>query len=57
MAALKTAAHDWTSGLLVGSSIPQNTSLTFRVSYSVADNNSAQNTQSTATFTWEARNT
>jgi hypothetical protein len=57
MAALKTAAHDWTSGLLVGSSVPQNTSLTFRVSYSVADNNGAQNTQSTATFTWEARNT
>jgi hypothetical protein len=57
MSALKTAAHDWTSGLLAGSSIAQNTSLTFRVTYSVADDNGAQDTQSMATFTWEAQNT
>jgi hypothetical protein len=56
MAALKTAAHDWTTGLLVGSSVAQNTSLTFRVTYSVADDNSAQNGVSQASFTWEARN-
>lgn len=57
MSALKAAAHDYTSGLTVGSAVPQNTSLTFKITYSVVDNNSAQNTQSQATFTWEARNT
>lgn len=57
MGALKTAAHDYASGLSVGSAVPQNTSLTFKITYSVMDNNSAQNTQSMATFTWEARNT
>lgn len=57
MATLKSAAHDYTSGLVVGSAVAQNTSLTFKITYAVADNNSAQNTQSTATFTWEAQNT
>lgn len=57
LAGLKSAAHDYASGLLAGSAIPQNTSLTYRITYAVADNNAAQNTQSTATFTWEAQNT
>jgi hypothetical protein len=57
MGALKAADHDYASGLLVGSAIPRNTSLTFRITYAVADDNNAQNTQSMATFTWEAQNT
>lgn len=56
MSALKATALDYTSGLVVGNGIAQNTSLTFRITYSVLDNNSAQNTQSMANFTWEARN-
>jgi len=56
MSALKSAAHDWTTGLPVGSSVAQNTSLAFRVTYSVADDNGAQNGISQASFTWEARN-
>jgi hypothetical protein len=56
LSALKSAASDYTTGLLVGSAVPQNTSLTFRITYSVKDDNNAQNTQSMATFTWEAQN-
>jgi hypothetical protein len=57
LGALKTAARDWTSGLPVASSVAQGTSLTFRITYSVVDSNSAQNAATTANFTWEARNT
>ena len=57
MSALKAANYDYTTGLLVGSPVPQNTGLTFRVTYSVKDDNNAQSTQSRAAFTWEARNT
>jgi hypothetical protein len=56
MSTLKGSALDYTSGLVVGNAIPQNTSLTFRITYSVKDDNNAQNTQSMATFTWEAQN-
>ena len=56
MSTLKSSAVDYTSGLVVGNAIPQNTSLTFRITYSVKDDNNAQNTQSRATFTWEAQN-
>lgn len=56
LAALKTASPDYARGLPVGSAVPGGTSLTFRVTYSVVDDNDAQNTRSTATFTWEARN-
>jgi hypothetical protein len=55
LAALKSASPDYATGLPVGSAVAGGTSLTFRVTYSVVDNNSAQNTRSTATFTWEAR--
>ena len=51
---LKTSAPAG-GGLLVGSSIAPTTSLTFSISYLVLDNNLAQGTRSTATFTWEAR--
>lgn len=56
MTALKSAAHDYSTGLTVGTAVAQNTSLTFKITYSVKDDNNAQNTQSTANFTWEARN-
>jgi hypothetical protein len=56
LSALKSSARDYASGLAVGTAIPQNTSLTFRITYSVKDDNNAQNTQSKATFTWEAQN-
>lgn len=57
LAALKTANPDFARGLPVGTSVPTGTSLTFRITYSVLDDNDAQNSRSTATFTWEARNT
>lgn len=56
MSTLKGSALDYTSGLVVGNGIAQNTSMTFRITYSVKDDNNAQNTQSMATFTWEAQN-
>jgi hypothetical protein len=57
LSALKGTAHDYTSGLLVGHGVTGNTSLTFRITYSVKDVDAAQSKQSTATFTWEAQNT
>ncbi len=56
LAALKTGSPDFARGLPVGSAVPTGTSLTFRITYSVLDDNNAQNTRSTATFTWEAQN-
>ena len=55
MGALKAAGPDYANGLRIGSAVPGGTSLTFRVTYCVLDDNAAQNTRSTATFTWEAR--
>lgn len=57
LAALKTASPDYARGLPVGSSVPGGTSLTFRITYSVVDDNNAQNTRSTTTFSWEAQST
>lgn len=56
MSALKSAAHDYATGLTVGTAVTQNTSLTFKFTYSVKDDNNAQNVQSMANFVWEARN-
>jgi hypothetical protein len=56
MSALKSGHADYATGLVAGLSVAQNTSLTFRVAYTVKDDNLAQSTQSKATFTWEARN-
>lgn len=56
LSALKTAAPDYAGGLQVGSPVAAGTSLTFRITYSVRDDNNAQNKRSTASFTWEARN-
>lgn len=55
LAALKAGHPDHAGGLSAGSAVPGGTSLTFRFTYSVLDDNNAQNTRSTATFTWEAR--
>ncbi|WP_158544473.1 hypothetical protein [Blastococcus sp. TBT05-19] len=57
LAALKAASPDYARGLPVGSSVPGGTSLTFRITYSVVDDNNAQNARSSTTFTWEAQNT
>jgi hypothetical protein len=57
LAHLKATHRDFAGGLLVSSGTPQDTHLTLRITYSVKDDNGAQNTQSSATFTWEAQNT
>lgn len=57
MSALKASAQDYATGLPVGTAVAQNTSLTFKITYSVADDNGAQNAQSTSSFVWEARST
>lgn len=56
MTTLKAAAHDYSTGLSVGTAVVQGTSLTFKITYSVLDDNRAQNARSTAGFVWEARN-
>lgn len=55
MGSLKTAHADYTTGVLVSGATVQNTYLTFKITYLVKDDNAAQNTQSSATFTWEAQ--
>jgi hypothetical protein len=58
MADLKASHGDYTHGLHVGTGpVAGGTSLTFRITYRVADDNHAQGTSSKATFTWEAQNT
>ena len=61
LSALKTAAPDYARGLPVatplGTTVAPGTSLTFRITYSVLDDNDAQTKRSTASFTWEARST
>jgi hypothetical protein len=57
LADLKATHPDHATGLVVSGSTAQGTSLTLRITYSVKDDNAAQNAQSTAVFTWEARNT
>jgi hypothetical protein len=55
LSALKSARPDYANGLQLAGPVAGGTSLTFRVTYSVVDDNAAQNARSTATFTWEAR--
>jgi hypothetical protein len=57
MAHLKTTHRDFDSGLVVSEDTAKGTSLTLRITYVVMNDNRAQNTASSATFTWEARNT
>jgi hypothetical protein len=57
LAHLKSTHHDHPSGVVVDSDTAPDTYLTLKITYSVKDDNAAQNTQSSATFTWEARST
>ncbi len=57
LAHLKATHRDFGSGVLVSAGTSPNTHLTLRITYAVKDDNGARNTQSSATFTWEARNT
>lgn len=57
LAHLKGSRADYASGLVVNAATAPGTHLTLKITYSVKDDNGAQNTQSSATFTWEARNT
>ncbi len=57
LAHLKATHRDFGSGVLVSTGTSPNTHMTLRITYAVKDDNGAQNTQSSATFTWEARNT
>jgi hypothetical protein len=54
---LKGTHADFASGLVVDSTTDPDSHLTFKITYSVKDDNAAQNSQSSATFTWEARST
>jgi hypothetical protein len=57
LAGFATAKVDWASG--VGSFTPSSnpTSAVYRFTYTLQDNNSAQNLSSTCGFTWEAQST
>ena len=57
LAHLRAQHTDYTSGVVVNPATAPNTYLTLRVTYVLKDDNGAQNKQSSATFTWEARNT
>ncbi len=57
LAHLKARHPDYRDGVVVSTATPANTYLTLRITYAVLDNNNAQSKQSSATFTWEARNT
>jgi hypothetical protein len=56
MSTLKSTRADYGTGFAVGTAVPTDTHLTFRITYSVKDDNLAQNTQSKASFNWEAHN-
>ncbi len=56
MAQLK-AHGDYAGGLPVGTAVPPDTRLTFRITYLVGDDNAAQDAESKATFVWEAHST
>jgi hypothetical protein len=56
LADLKTDHADHATGLVVDQAVTAPGShLTFKITYSVKDDNAAQSSQSSATFTWEAR--
>jgi hypothetical protein len=57
LAHLRAQHADYTTGITVNPATAPNTYMTLRVTYSLKDDNLAQNKQSSATFTWEARNT
>lgn len=56
---LKSDHGTYATGLVVNAPtapVTPDSHLTFKITYRVVDDNAAQNTASTATFTWEARN-
>jgi hypothetical protein len=55
MSDLKTHAS-YATGIPVGTAVPEDTSLTFRITYQVTSDNAAQGTATKAAFTWEAQN-
>lgn len=57
LADLKADHADHVTGLVVDSTTAPDSHLTFKITYFVEDDNAAQNAQSSATFTWEARST
>ena len=57
LAHLKATHRDHTSGLVISADTAPDTHLTLRITYVLADDNGAQDKQSSATFTWEAQNT
>ncbi len=57
LAHLKAQHTDFTTGVVVNQATAPNTYMTLRITYVLKDDNQAQNKQSSATFTWEARNT
>ena len=57
LAHLRTQHADYTNGMVVNPATAPNTYMTLKITYSLKDDNGAQDKQSSATFTWEARNT
>ncbi len=53
----RTQHADYTNGISVNPATTPNTYMTLKITYSLKEDNGAQNKQSSATFTWEARNT
>ncbi len=54
---LRTTHADYEHGLVVSSATERGAYMTLRITYVLKDDNLAQDKSSTATFTWEARNT
>ena len=57
LAHLRTQHANYDNGIAVNPATAPNTYMTLKITYSLKDDNGAQNKQSSATFTWEARNT
>jgi hypothetical protein len=53
---LKTNVGSYADGRQVGTSVTQGTSLTFKITYWVKDDDRAQGTHSDASFVWQAQN-
>jgi hypothetical protein len=56
LADLKATRAGYGTGVVVNPDTAPNTYMTLRITYVVKDDNAAQDKQSSATFTWEARN-
>ena len=56
MSDLKATHGSYADGITVGTTVAQGTSLTFKVTYWVQNDDRAQGKQTDATFTWQAEN-